>query len=156
MMRKKIISFIILAGILSGIFLTLPTASQAITWEPGSSWDPSSWSRNKGQQEMWQRFIEPELELYTEDQWGPFRNTEQKHPAVTIIRIIKIIYSILGIIFLLVILYGGFTWMFAGGVSEKTQKARSILINGVIGLVIIIASYAITVFVIQALAKTTT
>ena len=156
MIKKRIISLLILTGILSGIFLTFPTVMQAgQTYDPASPWDPANQSRNQGQREMWDNLIQPELQLYTKDQWGPFGKSEEKHPAVVAIRIIRIIYSILGIIFMFVVLYGGFTWMFAGGIADKTQKARSILINGIIGLIIIIAAYAITSFVVQMLAKTT-
>lgn len=64
-------------------------------------------------------------------------------------RLIRIGLSVLGIILLLIMLYGGFTWMTAGGDDEKVAKAKKIIVNGVIGLIIISTSYAITSFVMS-------
>ena len=64
---------------------------------------------------------------------------------------IRIFLSILGIVFLVMVIYAGFLWMTAGGSSDNIDKAKSLLINGVIGLVIILAAYAITNFVVAAI-----
>ena len=63
-------------------------------------------------------------------------------------QLISIVLSFLGIIFLLLIIYAGFMWMTAGGSSEKVDKAKKLLINGVIGLVLILAAFAISSFVL--------
>jgi len=59
--------------------------------------------------------------------------------------------GLLGIIFLVMILIGGFNWMTAAGNDDKVTKARATLIRGVIGLVIVLAAYMISVFVFKAL-----
>lgn len=69
----------------------------------------------------------------------------------TIARIIRIALSLLGIIAILVIMAGGFLYMTAGGDADKVDKGRKTIINGVIGLAIILSSYAITQFVINTL-----
>jgi hypothetical protein len=74
---------------------------------------------------------------------------------VTIANIIRVFLGFLGIVFLCVILYGGFMYMTAGGTDQKIDTAKKILINGTIGLVIIMASFAITSFVIGALSDAT-
>jgi len=74
----------------------------------------------------------------------------------TVQDIIKIILSFLGLIAVIVILIGGFMWMTAGGNSEQVAKGRSWIINGVIGLVIILSAYAIASFVIDQAADVTT
>lgn len=53
----------------------------------------------------------------------------------------------LGIIFFLLIVYAGFLWMTASGNDSKVEKAKSILIAAVSGLVISVSAYAITNFV---------
>jgi hypothetical protein len=68
-----------------------------------------------------------------------------------IARIIRIALGLLGIVALVLILYAGFTWMTAGGDEEKISQAKKILINAVIGLAIILSSYAIASFVISKL-----
>ncbi|MBI2551396.1 hypothetical protein HYV73_03585 [Candidatus Uhrbacteria bacterium] len=59
--------------------------------------------------------------------------------------------SVLGIIFLFYVLYAGFLYMTAEEDTKKTGKAKDMLRNGIIGLIIIIASYAIANFVISTL-----
>jgi len=66
----------------------------------------------------------------------------------TIGQIIKILLGFLGIVLLLVIIYGGWLWMTAGGDEDQVKKAKSWIVNGIIGLVIILLAYAITDFVI--------
>ena len=63
--------------------------------------------------------------------------------------IIQIFLGLLGLIALVIILYGGFVWMTSGGNEEKISKAKKILSSGVIGLLIILASYAITTFILE-------
>jgi len=70
---------------------------------------------------------------------------------VIIARIINIFLGLLGIIALVIILYGGFLWMTAGGDVEQVARAKRTLLNGVIGLAIILASWAITYFIFRAL-----
>lgn len=65
--------------------------------------------------------------------------------------IISALLGFLGIIFLLIIIYAGFLWMTAGGNTDQIAKAKKWLINGVIGLIILLAAYAIVNFVIGAL-----
>ncbi len=66
---------------------------------------------------------------------------------------IRIFLSILGIIFLIMILYAGFLWMTAGGEEGKVEQAQTLMRNAVVGLVIILASYAITSFVVEAISS---
>ncbi len=65
--------------------------------------------------------------------------------------IISIVLGLLGIVFVVLIVYGGFLWMTAGGGGEQIKKAKSILTNAIIGLIITIAAYAISAYVIQAI-----
>ena len=67
--------------------------------------------------------------------------------------IINILLGFLGVVFLILIIYGGITWMTAGGNEEKVTKARTRMINAVIGLVIVMIAYGITYFVISRLKE---
>jgi len=75
---------------------------------------------------------------------------------VMIARIINVALGLLGIVALLLILYGGFLWMTAGGEAERVEKAKKVLINAVIGLAIILTSFAISQFVLNSLIEATT
>ncbi len=61
--------------------------------------------------------------------------------------IIGAILSFIGVIFLLLTIYGGFLWMTAAGNQEKIGKAKEILTGAIVGLVIVVAAYAITAFI---------
>lgn len=66
-------------------------------------------------------------------------------------RIIRYFLSLLGIIAVMLMMYAGFIWMTAGGSEEKIKKAKAIMTNAVIGLVIITSAYAIVLFLFRAL-----
>lgn len=70
-------------------------------------------------------------------------------------QIINIILGFLGIVLLLLILYAGFLWMTAGGDEGKVKTARQIIANAIIGLIIIVAAFAISNFVLGALVDVT-
>ncbi|KKR34903.1 MAG: hypothetical protein UT67_C0005G0015 [Candidatus Magasanikbacteria bacterium GW2011_GWA2_40_10] len=77
-------------------------------------------------------------------------------PRIMAANIIKMALGVLGIIFVVIIVYAGFLWMTAAGEEEKTGKAKKLITNGVIGLIIILSAYAITSFVISNLVGATT
>ncbi len=74
---------------------------------------------------------------------------------VTIAKIIRIILGFLGIIAVGLTLYAGFLWMTSGGNEEKIAQAKLILRNGIIGLVIILASFGIVSFILSRLIGAT-
>ena len=65
--------------------------------------------------------------------------------------LISVVISLLGIIFLGLTLYAGFLWMTAGGDTDKVGKAKTLLQQGIIGMIIILASLAISNFVFTSL-----
>ncbi len=81
-------------------------------------------------------------------------NTNQ-NLQVTIAKVINIILSFLGIVAVIIILIGGFKWMTAGGESEGIEEAKKIIMAGVIGLAIVLSSYAIAKFVLGSLSGAT-
>lgn len=70
-------------------------------------------------------------------------------------RIIKIALGLLGVIFIALIIYAGFIWMTSTGNEEQISKAKKIMVSSIIGVVIILAAYIITVFVIDSLLDAT-
>ena len=69
--------------------------------------------------------------------------------------IIAVVMSFLGIVAVLIMLWGGFIWMTAGGEQDKVDKAKKLIVSGIIGLVIIFAAYAIASFVMQSMTNIT-
>lgn len=65
-------------------------------------------------------------------------------PRVTAFKIIKVAFSFLGTIFICLTLYAGFLWMTAGGNEDNLEKAKKLLTQTVVGLIIILSAYSIT------------
>ena len=63
--------------------------------------------------------------------------------------VIALILSFVGVILFVLFIYGAFIWMTAEGNDEKVKKAKSTIKGAVIGLVITLAAYAISSFVIK-------
>jgi hypothetical protein len=73
----------------------------------------------------------------------------------TVSLIITIVLGLLGILFLVLMVYAGFLWMTAQGDEEKVAKATKMITAAVIGLIIIIAAYSITYFIFNSLNDAT-
>ena len=70
--------------------------------------------------------------------------------------IINIVLGFLGIVLLVYLIWGGFLWMTSGGSEEGATKAKETIKNAIIGLIIIVASYALSTFVLSSLVTATT
>lgn len=68
---------------------------------------------------------------------------------VIIANIIRVALGLLGTIAVVIVLYGGWLWMSAGGNEEQIEKAKKTLLNGVVGLIIILSAYGIVLFVMK-------
>jgi uncharacterized membrane protein len=66
--------------------------------------------------------------------------------------LINVALNILGVILLLLFLYAGFLWMTAQGDTKQTQKAKDMMRNAVVGLLIVLGSRLIASYVVEALA----
>ncbi len=87
------------------------------------------------------------------DQFGQASSLSQRPLVEIVARVINIGLSILGVIAVILILYGGFVWMTSGGNEEKIEQAKAILRNAIIGLIIILSAYAIASFIIGKLRE---
>jgi hypothetical protein len=64
----------------------------------------------------------------------------------------KTIVTLGGVAFLIFLIWAGIEWLTAGGDKTRLETAKKMIYNALIGLVILIASYAIAIF-IQAVFK---
>jgi len=67
--------------------------------------------------------------------------------------VIQAALGIVGFVFFILVVYGGFTWMMARGNEETVTKARTTVSAAAIGLVIVVAAYAITFFVTELIQR---
>ena len=63
--------------------------------------------------------------------------------------VIKVLLGVLGIIFLILIIFAGVKWMTAHGEKDDITKATDTIRQAIIGLAITLAAYAITDFVVS-------
>jgi len=67
--------------------------------------------------------------------------------------ILTLLFSLVGLVFLILTIYAGINWMTAQGNSSQVEKAKDTLIHSIVGLVIVMAAYGITVFVMNTFAQ---
>lgn len=96
------------------------------------------------------------------DLWGGKQDDVQsglgvgnRDPRDIVTSVINILMGFLGIIAVAMILVGGFKWMTAQGNESQIKEAQNIIKNGAIGLVIILAAFAIATFIINSALKVT-
>lgn len=65
------------------------------------------------------------------------------------------VLAFLGVLFIGLILYGGFTWMTAAGAEDRVAKAKKIISASIIGLAIVLVSYGIAYFITVQLLEAT-
>lgn len=94
------------------------------------------------------------------NQWGlnnlaNSTNLGNQDLVETIGKLINVILGFLGIIAFIIILFGGFKWMLSQGDEGKIGEARKLMGAGVVGLAIVLASWAVAQFIINQLTKAT-
>lgn len=82
-------------------------------------------------------------------------NLSSDDPRSIAARVINVAMLFLSVLAVGVVLVGGFKWMTSNGDENRVSEAKKLLKNGVIGLVIILASWGITVFVMNQLLGAT-
>lgn len=95
--------------------------------------------------------------------WGGHREDFQEatglgseDPRIIIANIVNVLLEFLGILAVLIILLGGFKFMLSGGDETKTAEARRTITSGIVGIIIILASFGLARFVLEALYEATT
>ncbi|MDP3836599.1 MAG: pilin [bacterium] len=81
--------------------------------------------------------------------FGPEDPADIRYTAA---RIIVSILSLIGIIFVIILVIAGFKYMTAAGNEEQTRAAIKQITQGVIGLLIILGAWGITYFIMRNLA----
>lgn len=66
---------------------------------------------------------------------------------------IRVGLSVLGVVFITLIFLAGHEWATASGNEEKVNKAKSTIRNLVIGLIILLAAYALSFWISETLSS---
>ena len=99
--------------------------------------------------------ISPEKDIQWEAFVGETQYPTSSNPARIVGRLIKTFLGVLGILFVILIIYGGYKWLTAGGDEEDVKIAKAYIKNAVIGLAIILAAYAVTYYIFNVLIRAT-
>ena len=65
--------------------------------------------------------------------------------------IINTVFGIIGVVAVIMIIIGGVNYTMSQGDSTKVQKAKNTILYGIIGLVVVLLSFAIVSFVLNGL-----
>lgn len=57
------------------------------------------------------------------------------------------ILSFIAVVFMILIIYSGILWMTARGNEQQVEKAKNLIIQAIIGLIIVLSAYVITSFI---------
>ncbi len=79
--------------------------------------------------------------------YGPYQTVTPMTFSFILGTVVSAFLGLLGVIFMVLIIYAGYNWMTAEGEEEKVKKAKDTIRQAIIGLVLIIAAYAIWAFV---------
>lgn len=82
---------------------------------------------------------------------GPYAEADDTTASSIVGSIVNVFLSLLGMIFIILIVLAGYNWMTAGGNQEKIGKAKSQIQTALIGLVIVLGSFAIWEFIFSKL-----
>jgi lysylphosphatidylglycerol synthetase-like protein (DUF2156 family) len=78
---------------------------------------------------------------------GPYAEADATSMSSIIGMVINAALSLLGIIFVVLIVLAGFKWMMAGGNEDDVSKAKDRIKTAVIGLVLTMSAYAVWAFI---------
>ena len=73
---------------------------------------------------------------------------------ITVISLLKLAIGILGLVAVIFLIYGGIMYITAGGNPESATKARTIIINAIIGIVIILLAFTVVWWVSSIIPTT--
>jgi len=86
---------------------------------------------------------------------GPYKDEATNISLASILGIvINTALSILGVIFIFIVIIAGYKWMTAQGNEDQVTKAKDSVTRATIGLIVVISSYAIWTFIKTVFIKT--
>lgn len=62
---------------------------------------------------------------------------------------INLLLSVLSVVFLIIVVYGGVIWMTASGDPEQVKKARNSIIHGAIGMIVCLSAWSLSMFIVN-------
>lgn len=106
--------------------------------------------------QAWSPFDDGIIEEIRKNSTGVVQNnyrvdTDETSLFVIVAQIIQVFLGLLGTIFIMLMIYAGYSWMTAAGEDKKVQTAQDTIRVAIIGILLIFAAYIITYFVFKAI-----
>jgi hypothetical protein len=79
----------------------------------------------------------------------------RRDPRTIVAGVIQVLMGFLGVLAVILILVGGFKWMTANGNDAKIKEAQKLMQAGVIGLLIILSAFGISLYIVRVLLGAT-
>jgi len=101
---------------------------------------------------LWQKVQQGGL-----DQFGTtvYNTQTPKDIRMVVILVVKAFLGLIGTIFLINIVIAGYKWMTAAGNEDSVAEAKKYMSAGVIGLIIVLMSWALAKFIVDNLYQAT-
>ncbi len=96
----------------------------------------SLWDSQEGKEEIGKAF-------------GQSTTEDPTDPRTIAINVVRVSLGFLAIIFVILLVIAGYKWMMAAGNEEVIKDAKSQIRTAVIGLIIILAAFGITQFIVK-------
>lgn len=74
-------------------------------------------------------------------------NDDIDDPRLLLVNIVQFLLSFIGLVAVVMFMYGGWLWMSSAGNPDQVQKAKKTLIGATIGLIVIISSFMIVGYI---------
>jgi len=72
---------------------------------------------------------------------------DEKDIPTTVGTVIGAALAFIGVLFFILMIYGGYLWMTARGNEQEIEKAKNLITAAIIGLIIVMSAYAITAYI---------
>ena len=70
---------------------------------------------------------------------------------VSVRNILSVVFTLVGVIAVVMIVVGGIYYIISQGNADKIQKAKSTILYGIVGLIVTLLAFAIVNFVLEGL-----
>lgn len=139
MILKKIFPVILFAWV---IFIPIETALASAVFQPEPSLDVRLVQNWPSRSDNWG------LDKTAQKAELASSHTKTRTFSEIVGRLINPVLGLLGMVFMVLIIYAGVLWMTAAGNEEKVAKAKKIIYTATVGLVIVTFAYVISELII--------
>jgi len=149
---KKSLGFILVSAFILSMFIIPQTANADLCGELSKSTGGFFSCSDAGETTFTQ--FQGGLKAPSTEGYDPSL-VQQTNLRDYVVNIVNFVLGFLGLVAVIIVIYGGFVYVTAAGSEEKTGKGKKSIMYAMIGIVIILISYALVNTVIKGVGKGT-